>query len=52
MAIRCIEHIGITISNIEQAETFFIKALDASVLYGIVPWQDSEQQIGVTRCGR
>ncbi|CAK6500096.1 2-epi-5-epi-valiolone epimerase (plasmid) [Pantoea sp. Nvir] len=46
MAIRGIEHIGITVSNIEQAENFFIDALDASILYRIVPWQKSEQRIG------
>ncbi|MBZ6386243.1 MULTISPECIES: VOC family protein [Pantoea] len=46
MATRGIEHIGITVSNIEQAENFFIKALDASILYRIVPWQKSEQRIG------
>lgn len=45
MAIRGIEHIGITVSNIEQAETFFIKALDASVLYRMVPWQKEGMDI-------
>jgi len=46
MAIRGIEHIGITVSNIEQAENFFINALDASILYRIVPWQQNERRIG------
>ncbi|KJV44444.1 glyoxalase/bleomycin resistance protein/dioxygenase [Pantoea sp. BL1] len=35
--IRGIEHIGITVSDLKQAEHFFTGALDASVLYRIVP---------------
>ena len=35
--IRGIEHIGLTVSNLTEAENFFIRALDASVLYRIVP---------------
>lgn len=35
--IRGIEHIGITVTDIAKAEQFFINALEASVLYRIVP---------------
>ncbi|WP_182058566.1 hypothetical protein [Pantoea sp. ME81] len=41
--IRGIEHIGITVSDLKQAENFFIGALDASVLYRIVPPSDAEK---------
>lgn len=37
MTIRGIEHIGITVADLAGAERFFIEALDASVLYRIVP---------------
>lgn len=40
-----IEHIGITVSDLTQAEQFFINALDASVLYRIVPPTDSDKSI-------
>lgn len=43
--IRGIEHIGITVSDLKQAEYFFTGALDASVLYRIVPPADEEKFI-------
>lgn len=43
MAIRGIEHIGITVSSLDQAEQFFINALGASVLYRLVPPDDDQQ---------
>ncbi|WP_246757758.1 VOC family protein [Erwinia sp. BNK-24-b] len=42
MSIRGIEHIGITVSNLAEAEKFFINALDASVLYRLVPPEDPD----------
>ncbi|MRT24971.1 bleomycin resistance protein [Enterobacteriaceae bacterium RIT697] len=41
MAIRGIEHIGITVSNLSEAESFFIEALGATVLYCTVPAEKS-----------
>ena len=46
MTIRGIEHIGITVTSLPDAERFFIKALDASVLYRIVPPEDSGADVG------
>jgi len=43
--IRGIEHIGITVSDLAQAEQFFINALGASVLYRLVPPEDKSQSI-------
>lgn len=43
--IRGIEHIGITVSDLPQAEQFFIQALGASLLYRIVPPGDPQQQV-------
>ncbi|WP_211186576.1 VOC family protein [Rouxiella aceris] len=37
MIIRGIEHIGVTVSSLTEAEQFFIDTLDATVLYRIVP---------------
>lgn len=37
MKFKGIEHIGITVTDLKAAETFFINALGASVLYRIVP---------------
>jgi len=45
MSIRGIEHIGITVSDLPAAEAFFINALDASVLYRIVPPEEPEQKV-------
>ena len=45
MRIHGIEHIGITVSDLQQAEQFFINALGASVLYRLVPPGSSEQAI-------
>jgi len=45
MTIRGIEHIGITVSDLTQAEQFFIRALDASVLYRIVPPDNPDQKV-------
>ncbi|MCZ4061082.1 VOC family protein [Pantoea sp. LMR881] len=45
MTIRGIEHIGITVSDLTQAEQFFIEALDASVLYRIVPPDNPNQKV-------
>lgn len=45
MTIRGIEHIGITVPDIHAAEQFFINALDASVLYRIVPPDEPEKAI-------
>lgn len=45
MSIRGIEHIGITVSDLPAAEVFFINALDASVLYRIVPPEDPAQRV-------
>lgn len=42
--IRGIEHIGITVSDLQQAEHFFIGALEAFVLYRIVPPADAENR--------
>lgn len=40
MTIRGIEHIGITVNNINKAEDFFMGALNATVLYRLVPQDD------------
>ena len=45
MTIRGIEHIGITVADIEQAKQFFIDALGASVLYQLVPPEEAEKNI-------
>lgn len=45
MTIRGIEHIGITVANIEEAKQFFINALGASVLYQLVSPDDNEDSI-------
>lgn len=45
MTIKGIEHIGITVPDIHAAEQFFINALDASVLYRIVPSDTPEKAI-------
>ena len=45
MTIKGIEHIGLTVSDLNAAEQFFIKALDASVLYRIVPSDRPEKAI-------
>lgn len=45
MGIRGIEHIGITVSDLPAAEEFFINALDASVLYRIVPPGDPDSAV-------
>jgi len=46
MTIRGIEHIGITVADIQQAKQFFIDALGASVLYQLVPPEEEEKTIG------
>jgi len=43
MTFRGIEHIGIGVSDLSQAEKFFIGALGASVLYRLVPPDDPQQ---------
>lgn len=48
--IRGIEHIGITVSDLKQAEHFFIGALDASVLYRIVPPAEEDKFVLVKKC--
>lgn len=45
MTIRGVEHIGLTVPDINQAEQFFINALEASVLYRIVPDNDPQKSI-------
>lgn len=45
MSIRGIEHIGITVTHLDEAEQFFINALGASVLYRIVPPDDSGKSL-------
>lgn len=45
MTIRGIEHIGITVADIEQAKQFCINALGASVLYQLVFPDDKEDSI-------
>lgn len=45
MTIKGIEHIGLTVPDIQAAEQFFINALDASVLYRIVPSDAPEKAI-------
>lgn len=45
MTIRGVEHIGITVPDIAEAEQFFINALDATVLYRIVPNNDADKSI-------
>lgn len=45
MTFRGIEHIGITVSHLGEAERFFIDALDASVLYRIVPPGDTDKTV-------
>ncbi|MGK9175073.1 VOC family protein [Yokenella regensburgei] len=35
--VRGIEHIGITVSDLKQAENFFVNAFNAVVLYRLVP---------------
>lgn len=37
MIIRGIEHIGITVANLQQAELFFTNCFQATVLYRLVP---------------
>ncbi|WP_244563506.1 hypothetical protein [Pantoea rodasii] len=43
--IHGIEHISIAVSDLSQAEEFFIGALGASVLYRIVPPADTDNFI-------
>lgn len=45
MSIRGIEHIGITVSDLAQAEQFFIGALGASVLYRMIPPGDDSKRV-------
>lgn len=45
MTIRGIEHIGITVADINEAKQFFINALGASVLYELVSPDDKEDTI-------
>jgi len=45
MTIRGIEHIGITVADIQQAKQFFINALGASVLYQLVSSDDPKDSI-------
>lgn len=44
MAIRGIEHIGITVANLQQAELFFINCLEATVLYRLVPLSQPDKK--------
>lgn len=47
VAIRGIEHIGITVANIQQAELFFINCFEATVLYRLLPLsQTNKKQSG------
>ncbi len=43
--IRGIEHIGITVTDLGQAEAFFCQALGASVLYRLVASDNPDQTI-------
>ena len=45
MSIRGIEHIGITVTNLDEAEKFFVNALGASVLYRIVPPDEPDKSL-------
>ncbi len=45
MNIRGIEHIGVTVSSLTEAEQFFTDALDATVLYRIVPPGKADKEI-------
>ena len=46
MTIRGIEHIGITVTDIQQAKQFFTNALGASLLYQLVSPDDQQDTIG------
>lgn len=43
MRVRGIEHVGMTVPDITEAETFFIKAFGAEVLYRVVPKDGPDQ---------
>lgn len=45
MLVRGIEHIGITVTDLNEAERFFTAALGASVLYRIIPPDNSDKAI-------
>lgn len=45
MTIRGIEHIGITVNCLKQAEDFFVNALNAVVLYRLAPPGDKDKEI-------
>jgi len=45
LMIRGIEHIGITVTDLGQAEAFFCQALGASVLYRLVASDNPDQTI-------
>lgn len=54
MTIRGIDHVGVTVSSIEQATEFFVRALGAQVLYDTLPREDgsrggeaTDQRLGV-----
>lgn len=45
MTFRGIEHIGITVSHLGEAEDFFVNALGAEVLYRMVPPDEHDKEI-------
>ncbi len=54
MTTRGIDHIGVTVPNIDQATTFFVEALGAQVLYDTLPREEGprsghqlDQRLGV-----
>ena len=41
MAVRAIEHVGITVPDLEEATRFFAEAFGAEMIYDMIdtPWQ-------------
>lgn len=44
MTFRGIEHIGITVSHLGEAENFFVNALGAEVLYRMFPPNEHDKE--------
>lgn len=54
--LRGLDHIGITVPNVNDASDFLVKAFDAKVLYDVQPedkkpmaGQETEQQLGIPK---
>ncbi|MCP1315215.1 MULTISPECIES: VOC family protein [unclassified Halomonas] len=41
--VRGVEHVGMTVPNMEEAEAFFMNAFDAEVLYRVLPKSADDQ---------